>query len=362
VLQLASGEYFMWAQHDDCWSMNYIGTLLERLLACPRAVLAAGRTLYIDVHGNPSHLDPDDAPVHHGNGNLSTAKQLLQQHAQGWLHGLFRRDELLSLVPTFFAADPWGADIVFVLELCLNKEIVGSDKVSLRILYALREDSGQGARKKRNQRECDHCEQQVRGAILNGNLAAGQRIVERTIAAEFGASLTSVREAIIQLESEGFITKKPNASTYVTQLSLPEAEKIFAVRRVLEEFAIQEAARLATPEDVAALQRLHMAMIDSAREENGKLLIQKDFDFHEGIWKISGNEYLVWSLRRTVLPLFAFSAIRFAATRSFDLLQDAYSHLPLVNAIQAKDSDLAVKELARAMEVWLKQAREYVNA
>src|SRR6185295_16337380 len=90
--------------------------------------------------------------------------------------------------------------------------------------------------------------EQMRSAILNGSLAAGQRIVERTSAAEFGASLTSVREAIIQLESEGFITKKPNASTYVTQLSLPEAEKIFAVRRVLEEFAIQEAARLATPE------------------------------------------------------------------------------------------------------------------
>ena len=127
VLQLASGEYFLWAQHDDCWSMNYIGTLLACLLACPNAILAAGRTLYIDVDGNPYPLDPDDAPVRHGNGNLSTAKQLLQQHAQGWLHGLFRRDELLRLVPTFFAGDSWGADIVFVLELCLNKEIVGSD-------------------------------------------------------------------------------------------------------------------------------------------------------------------------------------------------------------------------------------------
>jgi glycosyltransferase involved in cell wall biosynthesis len=127
VLQLASGEYFMWAQHDDSWSMNYIGTLLECLLACPNAILAAGRTLYIDGDGNPYHLDPDDAPVRHGNVNLSTAKQLLQQHAQGWLHGLFRRDELLRLTPTFFAADPWGADIVFLLELCLNKDIVGSD-------------------------------------------------------------------------------------------------------------------------------------------------------------------------------------------------------------------------------------------
>ena len=203
--------------------------------------------------------------------------------------------------------------------------------------------------------------EQMRTAILNGSVAAGQRIVERTIAAQFGASLTSVREAIIQLESEGFITKNPNASTHVTQLSLAEAEKIFAVRRVLEEFAIQEAARLATPEDVESLQRLHMAMVDSAGAENYKLLIQKDFDFHEGIWKISGNEYLVKSLRRIVLPLFAFSAIRYAATRSYDLVQDAYSHLPLVKAIQAKDPDAARSELAKAMDVWLKQAREYVR-
>jgi glycosyltransferase involved in cell wall biosynthesis len=152
VLQLASGEYFMWAQHDDCWSMNYVGILLECLLACPSAILAAGRTLYIDSDGNPYHLDPDDAPVRHGNGNLSTAKQLLQQHAQGWLHGLFRRDELLRSVPTFFAADPWGADIVFLLELCLSKEIVGSDAA---VLYKRATGvSGQKTPRQRVQWQC----------------------------------------------------------------------------------------------------------------------------------------------------------------------------------------------------------------
>ena len=133
ALQLAAGEYFMWTAHDDCWSMHYIGTLLECLLACPGAILAAGRTLYIDVDGHPHpRADPDDAPVRHGNGNLSIAKQLLQQHAaQGWVHGLFRRDDLLRLVPMFFAADPWGADVIFMLELCLRNAIVGSDAAVL---------------------------------------------------------------------------------------------------------------------------------------------------------------------------------------------------------------------------------------
>lgn len=131
VLQLASGDYFMWAQDDDCWSKNYVGTLLECLLACPGAILAAGRTFYIDVDGNPYPADPDDAPVRHDNARLSAAKQLLQQHAQGWLHGLFRREPLLRLAPTFYSADPWGADIVFLLELSLSQEIVGSEAAVL---------------------------------------------------------------------------------------------------------------------------------------------------------------------------------------------------------------------------------------
>jgi len=49
------------------------------------------------------------------------------------------------------------------------------------------------------------------------------------MAAQFGASLTAIREAIITLETEGFVTKKPNTSTYITQLKVAIARKL-AVR------------------------------------------------------------------------------------------------------------------------------------
>ena len=62
--------------------------------------------------------------------------------------------------------------------------------------------------------------ERIREAILDGSLPAGQRIVERRLAEQFGASLTAVREALIELESEGFIAKRPNSTTHVTQLSL----------------------------------------------------------------------------------------------------------------------------------------------
>ena len=58
-----------------------------------------------------------------------------------------------------------------------------------------------------------------REAILNGSLTEGERIVERKLATLFGSSLTAVREALIQLESEGLVTKKPNAATFVIKLT-----------------------------------------------------------------------------------------------------------------------------------------------
>ena len=194
--------------------------------------------------------------------------------------------------------------------------------------------------------------EQLRDAIVDGTLKTGERIVERKLAAQFGASLAVVREAIIQLEAEGFITKWPNTSTHVIQLSFAETEKIFAVRKVLESFAAEEAARRASPQDIESLQKLFMEIVDAARSQDSRKFVRKDLSFHEKIWQITDNEYLQSALRRVVVPLFAFSSIRVAAHRSFDLLQDANTHLPLLNAIKSRDPRAARDALLSALTLW----------
>ena len=113
----------------------------------------------------------------------------------------------------------------------------------------------------------------------------------------------------------------------MTRLSLAETEKIFAVRKVLEGFAVEEAARLASPQDIEFLQKLFMEIVDAARSQDSRKFVRSDLSFHEKIWQITANEYLQSALRRVVVPLFAFSSIRLASHRSFDLLQDANTHL-----------------------------------
>ena len=223
--------------------------------------------------------------------------------------------------------------------------------------------------------------EQIREAILDGTLTEGERLVERKLAAQFGASLTAVREALVELETDGFIEKVSNASTHVIRLSLEDAEKIVSVRSVLEGFAVAEAAsQLSTGSldtghstnsngfsedhgdegpsaDKAALMALADEVMQAAENGDVKRLLQKDRALHEVIWECTGNETMIPSLRRLVYPFYAFFAIRLRSCSRQDLIECAESNLPMLNAILSGDANGARDGLKYSLDRWLSKAR-----
>ncbi len=204
--------------------------------------------------------------------------------------------------------------------------------------------------------------EKIQEAILTGRLHEGERLVERKLAEQFDTSLTAVREALIQLETAGFVIKKPNSATYVTKLSLEAAEKIFTVRKVLEAFAVEEAARVASPRQVEQLEAAYGELLDTARSQSAQAFILKDLALHEMIWQLTANEYLEIALRRIVQPVFAFTAIRVLSCGPFDLLQDAQSHGPIIQAIKRNHPTQAKDAFLAAVEEWLNKTRDYLFA
>jgi DNA-binding GntR family transcriptional regulator len=193
---------------------------------------------------------------------------------------------------------------------------------------------------------------EVRQAILNGTLHPGERLVERNLAASLGTSLTAAREAMIQLESEGLITKRPNSTTHVTQLSPEEVNQIFAVRRVLEEFAFVEAARHGTAQEGTRLEQIHTKALRFAEAGDARAYIAQDLAWHETVWRMAHNPYLYASLSRAILPLFGFSVIKVAMQEGFDLVEDARHHEPLLKAITAHDVAATRRAYRAAAETW----------
>jgi DNA-binding GntR family transcriptional regulator len=200
----------------------------------------------------------------------------------------------------------------------------------------------------------------IKEAILTGQLREGDRVVERSLAAQFETSVTAVREALVQLETEGFVVKTTNSATHVTKFSVEAVDQIYQVRKVLETFAVEEATRLATDEQIRALEQGYLALLDTARAQKVQEFVLKDIALHEMIWQLAANEYLEIALKRVVYPIFAFTAIRLVSLAPFDLLQDAYSHLPIIEAVKSRNPETAKRAFIAALDHWAREQERHL--
>ena len=107
-----------------------------------------------------------------------------------------------------------------------------------------------------------------RDRILAGTYAPGSALRQDILASEFGTSKIPVREALVQLQSEGLVDIFPNRGFQVRPLASAELQEVFSLRLQVEPAAVARGARLATPADhAAARQALEQLNAATAAEE-----------------------------------------------------------------------------------------------
>jgi DNA-binding GntR family transcriptional regulator len=107
-----------------------------------------------------------------------------------------------------------------------------------------------------------------RDRILAGTYAPGSALRQDILASEFGTSKIPVREALVQLQSEGLVDIFPNRGFQVRPLASAELQEVFSLRLRVEPAAVARGARLATPADhAAARQALEQLNAATAAEE-----------------------------------------------------------------------------------------------
>ncbi|HUN13304.1 MAG TPA: GntR family transcriptional regulator [Rhabdaerophilum sp.] len=124
----------------------------------------------------------------------------------------------------------------------------------------------------------------LRKAILGGEHKAGDQLRQDRLAETFGTSRIPVREALIQLESEGFVTMVPHKGAVVTGLSRAEIDDVFDLRVLLEPRLLRHSLPRLTPEDFARLDalegRFSAALAAGNAEEWGRL----NAEFHLALY------------------------------------------------------------------------------
>src|SRR5271169_4141153 len=106
----------------------------------------------------------------------------------------------------------------------------------------------------------------IRERILRGEVAIGQVISRRKIAAELGMSFLPVSEALLRLEFEGLLESRPRAGTRVRIPTRQDVKGHYVVREALEVHAARLFAEVATPDDRAELMKLAIR-VDTAASQ-----------------------------------------------------------------------------------------------
>lgn len=96
----------------------------------------------------------------------------------------------------------------------------------------------------------------LRAAILNGEFAPRQRLVETEIAERFSTSRFVLRNALNRLATEGLVELQPNRGARVREISVEEAVEITEIRRAVEGLVASRAAERVTDTQIAALRVL----------------------------------------------------------------------------------------------------------
>lgn len=130
--------------------------------------------------------------------------------------------------------------------------------------------------------------------------------MEQKLATTFGIGQPTLREALKDLEYQGFVRKLQNKGTYVTQLSASDMRDMHEVRMALETLAIEKAAAALTDGSLEALAAQLQRMREAADAGDLAEFHASDMAFHHVIWGLSGNTYLSSSLDRISASLFAF--------------------------------------------------------
>jgi len=162
------------------------------------------------------------------------------------------------------------------------------------------------------------------------------RLDERRLAQDFGISRTPVREAMAQLEREGFVRSVPRRGVYVVRKTKREVIELITAWAALEGMAARLITQTAAAGDIVSLRRMF------ATFENGEVRAHLDeysdvnIEFHQAIIRMSGNTVLIDLAENLFTHM---RMIRRKTIGEMDRVDRSIrDHMQIIEALEARDT------------------------
>lgn len=177
----------------------------------------------------------------------------------------------------------------------------------------------------------------IRKAIIVGNLAPGERLIETALADQLGISRVPVREALQHLEDEGIIIKSKVRGYEVWSPTKKDMDEIVAVRHALDSIAYQTIAANMQLRDYEFLEHVMDQCKVDFDNKAFEALVNGDRQFHEFLAMKSG-QMRIYNFMRTIMTQWQILLYRGAAL-DVPYSSDIYAnlHKDLLRSIRSED-------------------------
>jgi len=165
------------------------------------------------------------------------------------------------------------------------------------------------------------------------------RLDERQLAQDFGISRTPVREAMAQLEREGFVRSVPRRGVYVVRKSKREVIEMITAWAALESMAARLITQAALDADIRSLRRMFATFVDGTLLANLDEYSEVNIQFHQSIIRMSQNRVLIDMAENLFTHMRMIRRKTIVEKDRAD--RSIRDHMHIIQALEARDTDRA---------------------
>lgn len=200
----------------------------------------------------------------------------------------------------------------------------------------------------------------LRQAIITGEFAPGERLMEIALADRLGVSRTPVREAIRKLELEGLVVMIPRKGAEVARITEKSLKEVLEVRSALEELAAGLACERITEEGKKELMETHKAFVEAVENKDAKDIANKDEEFHNQIFACTENERLIQMVNNLKEQMYRYRMEYVKETDYHDDLIKEHNEIldAILNNKKDKAKEIMHEHIKRQEEIIIKNIRE----
>ncbi len=165
------------------------------------------------------------------------------------------------------------------------------------------------------------------------------RLDERQLASDLGISRTPVREAMAQLEREGFVRSVPRRGIYVVRKSKREVIEMITAWAALESMAARLITTNASTEEIATLRKMFATFENGQARAHLDEYSEVNIEFHQTIIRMSRNHVLIDLAENLFTHMRMIRGQTIGEDDRVD--RSIHDHLNIIQALEARDTERA---------------------